>query len=93
MRLAYKDYVSNFHELLKKDKSVTIHKRKPRASVIEMYKIHHKLSSSFTRELVVDADPAYNTTYTANVVLDANNRAGISKKSSYKVPKINTVSF
>ena len=34
-----------------------------------------------------------NTRSTTNVVLDANNRAEISKISSYKVPKINTVSF
>ena len=47
----------------------------------------------FIRELVVEEDPAYNTRSTTNVVLDANNRAEISKKSSYKNPKINTVSF
>ena len=93
LRLAYKDYVSNFHELLEKDKSVTIHKRNLRALVIEMYKIDHKISPSFIRELVVKEDSPYNTRATTNVVLDANNRAEISKKSSYKVPKINTVSF
>ena len=60
LRLAYKDYVSNFHELLEKDKSVTIHNRNLRALVIEMYKIHHKISPSFIRELVVEEDPAYN---------------------------------
>ena len=58
-----------------------------------MYKIHHKISPSFIRELLVEEDPAYNTRSTTNVVLDANNRAEISKKSSYKIPKINTVSF
>ena len=47
----------------------------------------------FIRELVVEEDPAYNTRSTTNVVLDANNRAEISKKSTYKVPKVNTVSF
>ena len=60
LRLAYKDYVSSFHELLEKDKSVTIHNRNLRALVIEMYKIHHKISPSFIRELVVEEDPAYN---------------------------------
>ena len=93
LRLAYKDYVSNFHELLEKDKSVTIHERNLRALVIEMYKIDHKISPSFIRELVVKEDSAYNTRATTNVVLDTNNRAEISKKSSYKVPKINPVSF
>ena len=43
LRLAYKDYVSNFHELLEKDKSVTIHKRNLRALVIEMYKVNHRI--------------------------------------------------
>ena len=75
LRLAYKDYVSNFHELLEKDKSVTIHSRNLRALVIEMYKIHHKISPSFIRELVVEEDPAYNTRSTTNAALDANNGA------------------
>ena len=48
---------------------------------------------SLIRELLVEEDPAYNTRSTTNVVLDANNRAEISKKSTYKVPKVNTVSF
>ena len=93
LRLAYKDYVSNFHELLEKDKSVTIHNRNLRALVIEMYKIHHKISPSFIRELVVEEDPAYNTRSTTNVVLDANNMADISKKNSYKAPEINNISL
>ena len=44
-------------------------------------------------ELVLEEDLAYNVRSTTNVVLDANSRANISEKSSYKVPKINTVSF
>ena len=78
-RLVYKDYVSNFHELLEEDKSVTIHKCNLRALFIEMYKINHKISPTFITELVVKGDPAYNTRSIANVVLDANNRAEISK--------------
>ena len=42
-----------------------------------MYKIHHKISPIFIRELVVEEDPSYNTRSTTNVVLDANNRAEI----------------
>ena len=49
LRFVYKDYVSNFHELLEKDKSATIHNRSLRALVIEMYKIHHKILFSFIR--------------------------------------------
>ena len=44
LRHVYKDCVSNFQELLEKDKSFTIHKRNLRALVIEMYKIHHKIT-------------------------------------------------
>ena len=65
--------------------------KKFKTIIIEM--THHKISPSFIGELVVEEDSAYNTRATTNVVLDANNRAEISKKSSYKVPKINTVSF
>ena len=93
MRFTYKDHVSNFHELLKKDKSVAIHKRNLRALVIGMYKVHHKTSPSFIRELVMEDKPAYNIRSITYVVLDANNRAVISKKSSFKVPKIDTVCF
>ena len=57
-----------------------------------MYKIDHKISPTFIRELVVTEDSDYNTRTTTHV-LDANNRAEISKKSSYKAPKLNTVSF
>ena len=73
MRLAYKDYVSNFHELLEKDKGVTIHKRNLKPLVIGMYKIHHKTSPIFIRKLVAGEDLAYNTRSIMNVFLDANN--------------------
>ena len=53
LRLAYKDYVSNFHELLEKGKSVTIRKRNLRALVIEMYKIYHKIIPSLIKYLVM----------------------------------------
>ena len=48
-----------------------------------MYKIHHKMSPSFIKELLVEEDPAYNTRSTTNVVLDANNMAEISNKFSW----------
>ena len=60
---------------------------------METYKIHYTISPSFIKELVVEEDPAYNTRSTTNVVLDANNRAEIPKKSLYKISKISTVSF
>ena len=93
LRLAYKDYVSNFHELLEKNKSVTIHKCNLRAIFIGIYKIYYKSSLNCIQELMVDEDQAHNTRSTTNVVLDADNRAKISKKSSCKVAKINTFSF
>ena len=88
LRLAYKDYLSSFHELLEKDKSVTTHKRNFRASVIDINKIHQKISPSFVKEHVVEDDPAYNTKSTTNVVLDANNRAEISKTFPIRVQKL-----
>ena len=69
---------------MEKGKSVTIRNRNIRALVIEMYKIHHKFSSSFMTELLVKEDPAYNTRSTTNAALDVNNGAEISKKSTYK---------
>ena len=50
--LVYKDYVSNFHELLEKDISVTIHN----------LNLHYKISPRFIRELVMEEDPADNNT-------------------------------
>ena len=80
LRLAYKDYVSNFHKFLDKKKTVTIRKRNLRALIIEIYNIDHKILPSFIKELVVEEDSSYNTRSTTNVILDSNNRADISKK-------------
>ena len=40
--------------LIEKDKSVTIHNLNLRALVIEIYKIHHKISPDFIIELVME---------------------------------------
>ena len=61
LRLAYKDYVCNFYELLEKDKYVTIHKRNLTALVIEMCKIDNKISPNFIKELMAGEGLAYNT--------------------------------
>ena len=47
LRIAYDDYLSDFEELLVKDKTVTIHKCNLRKLAIEMYKISNNLSASF----------------------------------------------
>jgi hypothetical protein len=52
LRIAYEDYESSFEELLIKDDSVTIHQRNLRVLAVEMYKISHKLSPEFIRDLV-----------------------------------------
>ena len=88
LQLAYKDYVSNFHKLLEKDESVTIHKRNLKALVIEMYKIYHKISPSFIGELEVEEDPTYNARSTKNVVLDAEDGTEMYNKSFSKVPNL-----
>ena len=39
LRLVHKDYISSFSELLRKDKSMSIHHRNIHALAIEMYKV------------------------------------------------------
>ena len=56
-------------------------------AIVEPYKIDYKILPSFLREHVLEDYPA------SNVVLDANNEVEISKRSLYKVPKINSISF
>ena len=82
LRLVYKDYVSSFNEVIEKDRSVTIHNTRNLKSLIEICKVHLKISPLFIRELVTKEDTAYNTRSKTNGVLDANNRAEIYKTSS-----------
>ena len=46
LKIVYKDYVSSFEDLLKKEKSVTIHHRNIQSLAIELFKIKQNLSNS-----------------------------------------------
>ena len=50
LRLIYNDYQSTFEELLKNDKSLSIHHRNIHQVAIEMYKVKNDLSPPFMKE-------------------------------------------
>ena len=39
LRITYKDYISSFEDLLKRDKSVTIHHKNIQSLAIELFKV------------------------------------------------------
>ena len=51
LRLVYNDYRSSFDELLKIDKSISIHHRNIHNVAIEMYKVKNNLSLPFMQEI------------------------------------------
>jgi hypothetical protein len=51
LRLVYNDYRTPFEELLKNDKSVSIHHRNIHNVAIEMYKVKNKLSPPFMQDI------------------------------------------
>ena len=51
LRLVYSDHVSSFDELLKKDRSVSIHHRNIQSLAIELYKFLHGLSPSIMKNV------------------------------------------
>ena len=60
LRIAYKDALSSFEELLVKDKSVTIHERNLQKVVIEIYKVKNGLSPEFMKEIFRLSSNPYN---------------------------------
>ena len=51
LRMVYMDYSSTFAELLKKDRSVTIHQRNIQLVAIEMFKVKYDICPGIMRSL------------------------------------------
>ena len=60
LRILYKDYYSNFEELLKKNHSVTIHIRNIQLLAIEMYKLKNNWSLDIITCLFPRNEYSYN---------------------------------
>ena len=61
LRLVYSDYVSSFDELLKKDRSFSIHHWNIQSLAIELYKFCHGLSPSNMKNVLhLDTSIPYN---------------------------------
>ena len=54
LRLVYNDYKTSFEQLLKNDKSISIHHRNIHNVAIEMYKVKNKLSPPFMHDIFED---------------------------------------
>ena len=77
LRLVYKDDNLTFHQLLEKDKSVTIHERNIQKLAIEMYKVKNNLSPSPVGDLFKQRTEVY----------------GLRNKRCWEVPRVQTVNF
>ena len=60
LRIVYKDYNSSFEDLLKRDKSVTIHHRNIQSLAIELFKVKQNLSNSMLSNIFPTQSISYN---------------------------------
>jgi len=60
LRVIYKDYISSYSELLKKDGSVTIHQRNLRLLAIEIFKANNKLGPELINNIFKFVESNYN---------------------------------
>ena len=59
-RIVYKDYISSFEDLLKRDKSVTVHHRNIQSLAIELFKVKQNLSNSMLCNIFQTRSISYN---------------------------------
>ena len=60
LHIVYKDYISSFENLLKRDKSVTIHHRNIQSMAIELFKVKQNLSNSMLSNIFPTRSINYN---------------------------------
>ena len=60
LQIFYKDYISSFEDLLKRDKSVTIHHRNIQSLAKELFKVMQNLSSSVLCNIFQTRSISYN---------------------------------
>ena len=75
LRLLYKDDVSTFAELLKRDGSYTIHQRNIQFIAIEMFKAKNNIGPQLLKEIFVEREY---------------NGSSLRTVSDFVMPKINT---
>ena len=64
LRIVYEDYVSSFAELLKINRSVSIHHRNIQLAAIVMFKVRNVLCPEIMRDLFqLNSDPDSQTTF------------------------------
>ena len=61
LRIAYTDYTSSFDDLLKKNHSVTIHKKNIQALALEIFKTRNDLNPKFMKNIFTPRDHNYST--------------------------------
>ena len=59
LRIAYRDYESDFGTLLKRDNSVTVHQRNLQLLMVEIYKTKVNLNPEFMKDIFVTNDVPY----------------------------------
>ena len=60
LRMVYRDYTSSFEDLLKRDKSVTIHHRNIQSMAMELFKVKKNLSNSILCNIFQTRTICYN---------------------------------
>ena len=60
LRIVYKDNISSFEELLKKDQSVCIHHRNIQSLAIELFKVKNNLSNRIMCDIFETTNLDYN---------------------------------